>query len=398
LLAVLALALVVPSVLVAQALQVSDSAGARVVTNAAPEANAATFRLSPRRVSIGVVEGAPEYMLFRVLSGMVLRDGSIVIANSGTSQVRVYDQAGRFLRSFGKEGQGPGEFGAVAIVGVLADDSLLISDLREKRFSIFTTAGEFVRTIPVPRAMSFSYEIHGLLANRRLLVSPTAVPTSLPSSGTVTRNPVTVVWMGLDGGTVSPFAEFPGAESFRFNYSSMPLVFGRGLHIVASGDRIAVANDDAYSIRVYDMTGKLLQVVRERREPVPVRAGDFEAAIPPAPAPLPGDRFLRNLEAQPRLRTKPPFGGGCPYSCLRFDRAGNLWAREYMPGTNFLFGNNPGSVWHIFNPQGVFTGSLIIPPKTVILDAGADWVLVNQRDDLDVEHVVLYGLERTAEK
>jgi hypothetical protein len=174
----------------------------------------------------------------------------------------------------------------------------------------------------------------------------------------------------------------------------MPLVFGRGLHVSARGDRIAVANDDAYSIRIYDAAGKLLQVVRERREPVRVRAGEWEEALPPAlrpDAPRGVGQFQRNVEQQPRLATKPLFGGNCFSPCMLFDQPGNLWVKEY-DATNA----DDGSVWHVFDPQGVFTGVFVVPPRMTILDAGADWVLMNVKDDLDVEHVVLYGLERGA--
>src|SRR5262245_28522108 len=105
--ALTALVLLVPSLLVAQAApQISDSAGVRVVTNPVPGANAPVFRLSARpRVSIGVVEGSPEYQIFQASRGTVLSDGSILVVNGGTQQARIYDKAGKYLRSVGKKGQ-----------------------------------------------------------------------------------------------------------------------------------------------------------------------------------------------------------------------------------------------------------------------------------------------------
>jgi hypothetical protein len=336
-------------------------------------------------------------MLFRVGSGTVLRDGSILIANSGTSEARLYDNAGRYLRTFGRPGEGPGEFRGVSLTGVLAGDSLLLFDGPQNRFSIFTLAGEFVRTISARTEGSFgSPMVHGLLANRRILMSPFTIPTP-PAQPSVVRRPVPVVWLGVDGGGITPFGEFPGIQAFQGQgVGGMPLVFGRGLHVDARGDRIAVANDDTYSIRIYDAAGKLLHVVRERRGPVAVRESEWgEALAPPLrPGAPPLDRpspFRRNVEAQPHLTTRPPWGGNysCPFSCVRLDQAGNLWVKEYDASYE-----DDGSTWHVFNPQGVFTGLFVVPPRMSILDSGADWMLVNQRDDLDVEHVVLYGLTK----
>ena len=42
--------------------------------------------------------------------------------------------------------------------------------------------------------------------------------------------------------------------------------------------------------------------------------------------------------------------------------------------------------------EGERTRSLILPPGIVLLDIGADWVLVTYRDEMDVERVALYAM------
>ena len=61
-------------------------------------------------VDIGVLDGAPEYQLFRVRAALTLSDGRIVVSNSGTQQLRLYDPQGRYLVTAGGPGEGPGEF------------------------------------------------------------------------------------------------------------------------------------------------------------------------------------------------------------------------------------------------------------------------------------------------
>src|SRR5690606_16795253 len=91
---------------------VRDSAGIALGEDTAavwPEGGG--WHLSPEPlVEIGVLDGAPEDQLFRVVGARRLGDGRIVVANSGTHELRFYDAQGRHLRSVGREGEGPGEF------------------------------------------------------------------------------------------------------------------------------------------------------------------------------------------------------------------------------------------------------------------------------------------------
>src|SRR5688572_24674597 len=100
------------------AVEVIDSAGVRIVMNAAPDSAVPAFRISAEPLAeIGVTEGPPEYQLFRVASGRRQSDGTIVIANGGTMELRFYDAAGTHIRSVGREGEGPGEFKSISLVG-----------------------------------------------------------------------------------------------------------------------------------------------------------------------------------------------------------------------------------------------------------------------------------------
>lgn len=127
--------------------QVRDSAGVTVVENTAPRwGEDAGWSLSERpSTSIGVLEGDPEDQLFRVRGAVRLEDGRLVVANAGTGEVRFYSPDGRFIHSAGREGEGPGEFGAMGPLYRLGPDSLLVWDNAGLRMSVFDTAGAFVR-------------------------------------------------------------------------------------------------------------------------------------------------------------------------------------------------------------------------------------------------------------
>lgn len=100
-------------------------------------------------VEIGVVEGPPEYERHNATSSVVLPSGRIVVANTGTQEVRFYDSEGKFVARSGGRGTGPGEFRWLMRVYGVGPDSVMAFDGAGSRFSVFDDAGTFARTLPM---------------------------------------------------------------------------------------------------------------------------------------------------------------------------------------------------------------------------------------------------------
>ena len=76
--------------------------------------------------------------------------GRIFVADQSGPDVRVYDADGRYERTIGGQGEGPGEFQRIGAMEVGAEDRLYVFDSRRWNFEEFTTGGEHVRTISMP--------------------------------------------------------------------------------------------------------------------------------------------------------------------------------------------------------------------------------------------------------
>ncbi len=85
-----------------------DSAGIRIVENARPaDDSRLPWRIgSEPVVSIGEVLGEEPYLLDLVSDAIVLPDGRVVVANTGTNELRVYDAAGVHMATWGRKGEG----------------------------------------------------------------------------------------------------------------------------------------------------------------------------------------------------------------------------------------------------------------------------------------------------
>src|SRR5687768_2934188 len=89
-------------------------------------------------VRIGTADGDSSEVLFGAFSVDRTSDGRIVVANSGTSEVRIYDARGVHLRTMGRRGDGPGEFRALLRLGVIRGDTILAYDWRHGRITWFS--------------------------------------------------------------------------------------------------------------------------------------------------------------------------------------------------------------------------------------------------------------------
>lgn len=91
---------------------------------------------------IGVVEGPPEYELFRVSGAFRLSDGRTVVVNTGTNELRYYDWDGTWLRSSGRTGKGPGEFDRLTCASAIHGDTVVAWDEELDRVTVFDPDGE----------------------------------------------------------------------------------------------------------------------------------------------------------------------------------------------------------------------------------------------------------------
>ena len=133
-----------------QSFSVTDSAGIRIVENSEPAWSAgAGWRLGTEpTLTIGAVTGDLNYLFQGISHVLRLEDGTVVVADRGANELRLFDAAGGFIRSLGGPGEGPGEFQLLNEVWTRGD-TILVSDNIQSRISVFGRGGDVLETIPV---------------------------------------------------------------------------------------------------------------------------------------------------------------------------------------------------------------------------------------------------------
>lgn len=98
------------------------------------------------------VPGLEEELELFGVGDLLILDDRLYIVEWGNDRVTVTDTLFNLVDRFGRRGQGPGELSAPADLELLPDGKLAIAEMENRRVSVFTAAGGFVRSVPIATA------------------------------------------------------------------------------------------------------------------------------------------------------------------------------------------------------------------------------------------------------
>ena len=366
---------------------VRDSAGVIIVENGRPPLDSRLgWRIGTApAVTIGTAGGDPAYELFGVGGVMRLADGRIVVANAGSGELRVFNSDGVHLESWGGQGDGPGEFGAMAPENLepWAGDSLMAREPFQRRLSVFSSRGTFGRAF---RLQGDYASVVGPLPDGRILAQTmTSYSGGTPGTSELTRPDLEYGILEADGSVHQDLGAYPGSELYVVNTANGPrprrYPFQRGAHAFAWGDLIVIGTNDRYEIRAYRPDGSLARIVRREHEArAPTRADlrDYVARQnPDQPEALDAVADMPLVEAFPA------------FARVLVDRLGYLWIEEYrLPGETHR-------LWTVFDPEGRARGLVEMPGSFAVQKIGEDYILGRRQDALDIEYVESWSLDRS---
>lgn len=368
----------------------ADSAGIRVVENDGPlwrEGDGWSVASEPR-VTVGRREGGAEHFLYRVRGATVLSSGEIVVADDGEKWIRYFDPEGRWIRTVGGSGGGPGEFGEVGyFLGRLPGDSLVVYDIGRRDLVVFGPEGEYVRQRRIPLLDNYHPEGTGA-GGQILLLRPARHRIGGPPGIRWDSTAAVVTTVNLE--RVDTVGWYPNREvRVGADGRTAPYFLGPRAALVTDGEHLYAGRSDRYEIRVVRPDGTLARIVRKAHDFVEVDAGIREAF---------GRAYLENFRGSPefdggrtsRMLREAPYGEVVPAFWRFFlDPDGYLWVEQYdFPGA-------PVPGFDVFAPNGRWLGPVEAPPGvTGVFEIGRDHLLAKREDELGVEYVDLYELER----
>lgn len=226
---------------------------------------------------IGTLEGDPSQIFGEYISFAVDDGGCVYVLDWRAKTVRKFDPQGEFLLSFGRPGQGPGEFSSPTEIRHIPDGHIVVFEGESQKYSFFTREGEVAGT---ERFQKLMYPPYFAVTNGSIIAM------------NVLREPEKTVFVfGLfdENSTLvktlhrierKPDPPWPrGSESDararRFAQTFTRVAFRPG-SVLALDDRenIYFAFTDSYEIKIFGVDGKLKKIIRAALPFLPVEEED----------------------------------------------------------------------------------------------------------------------------
>ncbi len=356
----------------------ADSAGVTIVTSLEPAWNEGEgWELADTpSLSIGAVDEEGAALLFGVGGATRLDDGRIVVLNSGDGTLRFFDAEGRHVLTAAGLGQGPGELQRPAGLA-RRGDTLVVSEIFGQRISRFDLEGVHQGTMSLDNVRLNEAVDSQWGCPRRPEATTDGSYLFCAGSGRpapivpgVRRVSHWLVRATLDASAVDTVGVVHGA--------SRELLLGPQGSAVAMGGtppEVYVGDPASFTIDVWANGGGQMRSLRYPAglQPVGARERTFLSERSSGYTPPPNAVYAPNLPA---------------FQLLVRDATGHLWAvlhEEFWPGAG---------VAQVFAPGGHLLGRVALPPRFRPWEIGDTYLLGVTRDELDVERVELYRLDR----
>ncbi len=368
-----------------------------------------TARLVPE-VTIGVLEGADEYVIGEPRSIAVDLEGVIYVLDEQVPVLRAYAPDGTHLRDLGREGGGPGEYNGPDGMAVLPDGRVLVRDPPNGRISVFGSDGGYITQWTLSG---------GFNTDRRFYVdtASNSYASTLLERGVGPWDwKFGLVRYSADGAIVdtvpAPTWEYEAAQltASRENSRSVrrvPFTAAVAWSFSPLGYMVGGLSSD-YRIDLYRPNDSVLRLEREWT-PVPVKPEEADERR---------RRITQGLQRQyggwrwngPSVPdTKPPFRE------MFVSWEGNVWVVLSQEGTPTMSeaearaeeqvsGRTPlryqeHAAFDVFAADGRFLGHVAVPdgfdiePEPIVR---GDYVWAVIRDELDVASVVRFRLQHSS--
>jgi hypothetical protein len=333
------------------------------------------------------VEGDVEELLSEVVGAVRLADGTVAVADAA-QEVRFFGPGGGHVRTVGGPGEGPGEFTGLAALARHPGGGVWAWDFSLRRVTRISGDGEIddvVTLDPEPPVLSPVGALpDGTFVFKQLWG---AGATAAATRTGLRRDPVAVVRLDASGALLDTLDLVPGREVHIEEEDGRGVMitppFGRNAVGTVRGDRVVVGSQETFEVRELAPDGAVLRVLRLPSRDVGLDPADARRLLDERVEAAPPERratLRRSLGAIPFPESRPAHGG------LLADREGNLWVSEWAP-----FPRVPGR-WTVFGPDGRWLGEVEMPPGFQPTDIGDDWLVGVQRDEMDVEYVLVFPL------
>jgi hypothetical protein len=316
--------------------KVRTEKGVTVVTNGRkpdPPKGAATKLILEEIYAVG--SGASPEESFNTISALdVLEDGTVYVLDTKDSQVKVFDGRGRFLRAFGRKGQGPGELNQPVGLIITPENEVFIEDALNQRLAIFSLGGKFLRNISTAKALGFS----GIKMDSRGVIIARSM--GLGEAGKMLFD-VKIYDKDLNPKIKLAVVEFPISLQSKID----PFSTTNMIYALDDQGHIFLGSQKGYEIKVLSLEGKLIKTIGRDYDPIAITKEDKDEMLKALPN-------VSGVNLKDMIRFPSVFP---PYANFILADEGRLLVQTYEKGRL-----KKEFYWDVFDAEGRFVAKIPI--------------------------------------
>jgi 6-bladed beta-propeller len=376
---------------------ISDSAGVAVVQNPTEGMwGAGQGWTVQETLSIGEMGGDEHYQFGQIAGVDVDATGNVYIADQQARDVRVYDATGKYVRTIGKPGSGPGEFGPQISGLEVVGDQIFVPDIGNQRLSRFSLEGGALGDTHIDFAQAIPARWDEMPAGRlvaQLRHIAFTGPATAPTGDAIRA----VQDDGAFGDTVGML---PPGETITMSGGRMQVKMFQPEPIWdadESGEMVSGRNNE-FRVEVRDAAGAVTRIVTRPSTPRPVTERDKKVILDAL------REVYKRAGAPPQAVEQAlslfQFADNYPaFASLALGPQGSIWAQRVRTGDELTGGAQGGTFdvqdmgsteWDVFEADGKYLGTVTFPGRFQPVRVLGDRFYGIAKDSLDVQSMKVY--------
>ncbi len=318
-------------------------------------------------------------------------EGFFYIQDSGNYRIAVFNPDGHYSHSFGRQGEGPGEFQYLSLLSV-RDDIVTVHDSWLQRTSLFRTDGTLISSVSRQTTSGGRYiELYPGPDDTRITLSQVWEG----GENEYRYEHLRVVTLNTDGDTLGLMESATVPFGYRFNEQNIRSTayvhfMARPQAVILPAEGILLTSGTETELCWYDLTGNLQRRIRidmEREVVTPEERGRIIDRSEERVAEAGSDirRTLAKLQQKHmRIPDSKDFWSG-----LIVDDSGFIWLQK--PGDAFGIQAEEGVTHRVLSPDGEYLGDSIWPAAEGWISRGN---FLTYREDADTgeQQAVVYRI------
>ena len=373
--------------------------GRGVVANAIVQTCSVTLT---EEVRIGGLVDSPDYLFSEIFAIAGRPSGITYVLDTHPYSIREYDPNGRFVRSIGREGEGPGEYLSPLGLSAMSQGQLAVWDQRTRRISIYGSDGVLDELVHVDAMAVYDDRAFVVGSGGEFFVK---VRTSAPRMiegryFTATRSDYVLV---APNGTV--------LDTLRADDTTAPILPEPLMVLTHSGYRkpFAVEALSALSPLGYFVVGvndEYAFSIKHPTQPVEVRRHGFSRVQVFRGERAQWEARKEWSEARSGMSFRDIPDQKPAYRDLWVDSDGRIWVHRYSEAAQrneaipevVVNGDPPGITWwepsvhDVYSPDGSLDFCVTLPDNAEIMASTGDLVWGVFRGPLGEEHVIRWRI------